>query len=96
MIEAKLQSEIIKWLKSRGAYVIKNRAGPGVPVGCPDIVFFYKANWGVIEVKASEKSRYRPAQADTILKLSLWSPFVYRADPVTWSMIKAELVALFF
>lgn len=94
--ESKLQSQIIKFLKSKGAYVIKTKPGPGVPVGCLDIVFLYEGAWGVIEVKADESSRYQPGQEATIARLSAWSPFVYTAHPGNWPQIEKELLLLFF
>jgi hypothetical protein len=95
-VEGKLQSEIIKWLKSKGAYVIKCKSGPGTPVGCPDIIFLYEGAWGAIEVKASKVSKFRPGQKPTLARLGAWSPFVYVAYPANWLEIKKELTNLFF
>lgn len=95
-VEGKLQSEIIKWLKSKGAYVIKCKSGPGVPVGCPDIIFLFEGAWGSIEVKAGKTSKFQPGQRATIARLSNWSPFVYVAIPENWPTIKSELTTLFF
>jgi Holliday junction resolvase len=95
-VEAKLQAEIIKWLKSKGAYVIKNRSGPGVPVGCPDITFLYEGAWGVIEVKAHSKSPYRVGQELTLARLADWSPFVFTVHPDNWHYTQEELLNSFF
>lgn len=95
-MEAKLQSKIIIWLKSKGAYVIKNRSGPGVPTGCPDIIFVYEGAWGVIEVKAYANSSYRTGQKPTLAFLSNWSPFVYVAHSENWPEVKAHLEKHFF
>jgi Holliday junction resolvase len=95
-VEGKLQSEIIKWLKSQGAYVIKPRPGPGVPVGCPDILFLFEGAWGAIECKASPTAPYRVGQEPTLARLNNWSPFVYTAYPENWPEIKTELTTLFF
>lgn len=95
-MEVKLQSEIIKWLKSRGAYVIKTRPGTGTPIGCPDIIALYEGAWVVIEVKAHAKARFRPGQQATLAKLRAWSEFTYIAYPENWPGIKAELLKLFF
>lgn len=96
MNEAKLQSQIIKWLKSKGAYVIKNRAAPGVPVGCPDVLFLYEGAWGVVEVKRSEKAPFRAGQEMTLRHLRGWSPYVYVAWPDNWPIIRDELATIFF
>lgn len=95
-MESKLQGKIIRWLKSKGAYVIKNSARPGVPIGCPDIVFFYDGAYGFIEVKASITARYRVGQRETLRKLREWTPFCYVASPEVWPQIQAELVERFF
>lgn len=57
-MEAKLQSEIIKFLKSKGAYVVKTKPGGGTPVGCPDLIFLYEGAWGVVEVKRSPRAPF--------------------------------------
>lgn len=95
-MEAKLQAKIIKFLKSKGAYVIKTKPGPGTPVGCPDIIFLCEGAWGAIEVKASEGARYQPGQEVTIKRLQGWSPFVYKVYPENWDLISKELLLLFF
>ena len=96
MSERKLQSEIIKFLKSKGAYVVKTRAAPGVPVGCPDIIFLFEGAWGVVECKAARNSPYRVGQKATLAHLGAWSPFVYTAYPENWPLIKDELLTNFF
>lgn len=95
-MESKIQSVIIKWIKSKGAYVIKTKPGPGVPVGCPDVVFLYEGAWGVIEVKADAKSKFQPGQTDTLNRLSEWSPFVWVVNPDNWAYVKEELEKSFF
>lgn len=95
-MEKKLQTEIIKWLKLRGAYVIKTKPGMGTPVGCPDILFLFEGAWGAVEVKASKLAPWRAGQEATIRRLSQWSPFVYKAYPENWITIKNELQNIFF
>lgn len=67
MTERKLQSEIIDFLKSRGAYVMKNDAS--YRQGVPDLSFWHPDLSGFIEVKLNEKSHYQPLQKATIKKL---------------------------
>lgn len=95
-MEKKLQSAIIKWLKSQGAYVIKPRSGPGVPAGCPDIIFLYGNRWGVIEVKAEEHAKMQPGQQPTLDFLLTHNPFVYKCWPDNWPEIKSLLSREFF
>lgn len=71
--EGKLQDVFIKFLKSKGCYVIKVSAGPGVPKGCPDVIALYEGAWIAAEMKASKRSKYQPGQKETIAKLSDWS-----------------------
>lgn len=73
MAEQSLQSKFIKFLKSKGCYVIKTQAGPGVPKGCPDVIALYEGAWLAAEMKATKRSKYQPGQKETIAKLSEWS-----------------------
>jgi Holliday junction resolvase len=90
MSEASLQSAIVKYLKEKGCYVIKTRAGVGTPDGCPDIIALCGGLWFAIEVKASSTAKYQPLQKDTLEKLDSWSwaKVVY---PENWRAVKAEL-----
>jgi Holliday junction resolvase len=72
-MEGKTQAQLIKFLKSKGCFVLKTRPGPGVPTGCPDVIFMLEGFWGAIEVKADSKSPYRPLQKETLAKFDRWS-----------------------
>lgn len=91
MSEQQLQSAIIKWLKSKGCYVIKAQAGPGVPVGCPDIIALIDGGGYIaLEVKSSSSSKFQPLQKETIKKLD--SMYFCRAVwPDNWSLIRSEI-----
>jgi Holliday junction resolvase len=95
-MESKLQSTIIRWLKSKGAYVVKTRPGAGTPVGCPDVLFLFEGAWGAIECKASKTARWRPGQEATLAKLLEWSPFVWKVYPENWSEVQDILIDRFF
>lgn len=85
MTEKKLQSEIIRFLQSRGAYVLKNDAT--YRQGVPDLSFWHPDLSGMIEVKAYENSPYQPLQHRTIQKLDAMGIFVcviYRDNWVHW------------
>lgn len=88
--ESQLQSDIVKYLRSKGCYVIKTKPGVGTPTGCPDVIFLLEGFWGVIEVKASPKAPYQSLQKETLEKLGAWS-FARRVDPTTWMEVKTEL-----
>lgn len=88
--EAKLQSEIVKFLKSKGCFVIKHNAGNGVPTGCPDLSFYIEGWYGFIEVKATDRSPYQPLQERTLERLNGWS-WARRVDPTSWEETKQEL-----
>jgi len=94
MTEATLQANIIRWLKYRGSYVVKTQPGAGVPVGCPDIIFFKEGFWGALEVKASEKSKFQALQELTIAKLDDWS-YCKIVFPENWDEIRSELETIF-
>lgn len=95
MTETQLQSDIAKWLRVHGVYVITTRVLPGVPVGCPDIIGLYQNKWLVIEVKKAPKAPFRPGQQATLLQLKKGNTFVYVANPENWLIIKQELSAQF-
>lgn len=72
-MEKKVQTKILQCLRRNKFYVIKTRPGPGIPTGCPDILFFKEGFWGAIEVKAYEDSDYQPGQEVTLAKFDDWS-----------------------
>lgn len=72
-MEKKVQTRLIKYLRSKGCYVIKTKPGPGVPVGCPDVIALYEGWWGAFECKASAKAPFQQLQEHTIEKLNNWS-----------------------
>lgn len=95
-METALQTKIIKWLRSQGAYVIKTRPGMGTPNGTPDVVALYGAKHAELEVKSGPKATFQPGQQATLSFLRRDNQFVYRVDPVSWPEIKAELERDFF
>ena len=88
--EATLQTKIIKYLKAKGAYVIKT-GGLGTPDGCPDVIGLLDGGgWVALEVKASKTAKFQPLQKATIEKLD--KMFYSRAVwPENWDDIKKEL-----
>jgi Holliday junction resolvase len=93
MTESKLQSEIIKFLRKKGCYVIKTKPGAGVPMGCPDIIFMLEGFWGGIEVKATAKSIFQPLQKETIHKMNTWS-YARVTHTGNWEEVRSELEAI--
>ena len=89
-VEATLQTKITRYLRSKGCYVIKTQAGPGVPRGCPDVLFFKEGFYGAIEVKASKTARFQPLQRETVAKLDDWS-WARVCYPANWPEIRQEL-----
>lgn len=72
-MESQVQKRLIKFLKSKGCYIIKTKPGLGTPVGCPDVWAFLEGWWGAFECKATEKSPFQPLQKETLEKLDKWS-----------------------
>lgn len=72
-MEAKVQKRLVKYLRDQGCYVLKTRPGPGIPVGCPDVIALHEGAWFAFECKAYKNSPYRPGQEATIKRLSKWS-----------------------
>jgi hypothetical protein len=73
-----------------GCYVLVIKPQPGIPDGCPDVVFMKEGFWGSIEVKKDEKADYQPLQRETIEKHNEWS-WSRRVDPTNWTETKIEL-----
>lgn len=69
------------------------RPQPGIPDGCPDIVFMLEGFWGALEVKKDPKADYQPLQELTLEKMNNWS-WAKRVDPTDWPAIKEELEAI--
>ena len=88
--EATHQTNVIKYLKSKGCYVIKTKPGAGTPKACPDVVFFKEGLWGMIECKASKTAKSQPGQDATIKKMDDWS-WARKSYPAVWPAIRAEL-----
>lgn len=88
--ESRLQSEIRKYLKSKGCDVLIIKPQPGIPDGWEDITFFLEGFWGTIEVKASKTAPYRPLQKERLEKHSKWS-WARGVYPENWQEVKAEL-----
>lgn len=89
-VESNLQSNIRKYLKSKGCYVLVITGGPGIPDGCSDIIFMLEGFWGAIEVKAGPKSKWQPLQKETLDKFNAWS-WARRVDPTNWPVVREEL-----
>ena len=66
--EQAIQSDILKYLKSVGAYTIKVAAA--TKSGVPDIICCYKSRFIAIEVKRPEtKTKVSPLQLANIIKI---------------------------
>lgn len=72
-MERKTQEKLIKFLKFKGAYVIKTKPGLGTPTGCPDVIALYEGFWGAFECKATANAPFQPLQKETIEKFDKWS-----------------------
>jgi len=91
--EKTLQSGVVKYLRSKGCYVIKTKPGAGTPAGCPDVIFLLEGFWGALEVKASTQATYQPLQKETLERFNEWS-WAKRVDPNNWLEVKQELEAM--
>ncbi len=90
MSEAKLQSEIIRYLKSKHCFVMKCPVVAGVPTGTSDIFFCFEGFYGFIEVKKSTKASFRPLQEEFLAKMDEWS-WAKAVYPENWLEVKTEL-----
>jgi len=88
-VEKKLQSEIIKFLQSKGAYVLKNDAT--YRQGVPDLAFWHPDLNGFIEVKAHENSPFQPLQKKTLEKIEAMGIFCRVIHNENWPEWQAKL-----
>ena len=88
--EKKLQTEIAKWLRSKGCFVMVIQPQAGIPSGTADVFFCKEGFYGWLEVKASATSPFQPLQKEFIAKMDAWSygRVVY---PENWPKIQQEL-----
>lgn len=89
MTESQLQSEIIRYLRSKHCFVMKC-AGPGVPKGTSDVFFCLEGFYGFIEVKRSEKAPFQTLQPEFLKKMSEWS-WAKAVWPDNWIEVRSEL-----
>ena len=89
--EAKFQSEIIKWLRSKGCVVYKLQANATTRVAQPDVLALKDGFWLAIEVKASKTAKKQPGQEERIKKLNemSWAKIVWPGE--CWENAKKEL-----
>jgi len=90
MSEKQLQTEIIKYLKSKGCFVMKCSIMPGIPVGTADIFFCIDGFYGFIEAKKTAKSPFRPLQKEFLAKIDDWS-WAKAVYPENWLEVRSEL-----
>lgn len=93
MKEQTLQSNIAKWLKSKGCIVAKMQAGPGVPRGMSDLAYWAQGTAGFIEVKANKNSKRQPGQEQFVKLMNEWlrADIVWGGKDSNWPEVKAEL-----
>lgn len=101
--ESKFQSDVIKWLRSKGCFVIVTSAVAGIPTGTPDVLALIPGGgWAALEVKPKNpykkdgtalKGAFQPLQQATVAKLDklYYSRVVY---PEIWSEIRGELTQI--
>lgn len=88
--EVSVQQKAIKYLKSKGCWVMKTHPGLGTPTGTSDIFFCKEGFYGWLECKASAKAPFRPLQREFIEKMDAWS-FARAVYPENLDEVIAEL-----
>lgn len=88
--EAKFQSSVIKYLRSKGCIVYKMQQNATTRIATPDVLFLKEGFWGAIECKASARAKFQPGQKEMVAKLNDWS-YAQVAYPGNWDEIKKEL-----
>lgn len=88
--ESDFQAKIIKWLRSKGCFVMKNQQNATTQKGVADVFFCKEGFYGFLEVKKSKNAKRQPGQEAFIAKMDDWSygELVY---PENWTDIQSEL-----
>lgn len=88
--ESDFQAKIIKWLRSKGCFVMKNQQNATTQRGIADVFFCKEGFYGFLEVKKSKNAKRQPGQEAFIAKMDEWSygKLVY---PENWADIQSEL-----
>lgn len=96
MLEKDLQSQIMKWLRSKGCVVLKYQQNATTRAAIPDILALHEGFWLAIEVKKTKSSPFRPGQKQMVEKLDNWSwaKVVWGGKNSNWPEIKKELEEL--
>lgn len=91
--EAEFQKKIIRWLRSKGAFVWKCHQNATTRAGVADLFLCKEGFYAWLEVKKAKNSPVRPGQKQFIEKMNKWSyaRFVY---PENWEEVKEELKEL--
>lgn len=95
MKESTLQSQIIRFLKSKGCVVAKMQASSGVPKGMADVFWCYKKVYGWLEVKASKSAKRQAGQPEFIKHMQGWGVPAYFVYPENWPQIQKKLEQIF-
>lgn len=91
--ESVFQGKFVKWLRENGFIVVKNQAGPGVPIGFPDCSWWYKGRSGFLEFKRSNSASFRPRQKEWLEQLGrcFYARVVF---PENSDTIKKEIICI--
>lgn len=89
--ESDCDKEFVKFLRSKGCFVMKLTPGvAGIPVGVSDRVFFKEGFYGFAEIKKSKTAPFRPLQQEFLAKMNEWS-WAKAVYPENRLEIQAEL-----
>ncbi len=91
--EGKLQSEVAKWLRNQGCFVMVIQPQAGIPTGTADVFFCKEGFYGWLELKASKTSPFQPLQKQFLDKMDKWS-WAKACWPANRDEIKAELTQI--
>lgn len=93
MLEKDFQAKIVKYLRSKGALVIKYQQNATTRAAIPDILFLKDGFWGAIEVKKSKTAKYRPGQKEMVAKMDSMS-YARVVYPENWGEMQKELAEI--
>lgn len=93
MKESQFQTKIVKWLRSKGAFVWKCHQNATTRAGVADLFFCFGQIHGFIEVKKSEDESFRPGQKEFLEKMGRYT-YAKCIYPENWEEEKNALTKI--
>lgn len=90
MRESAFQAKVVRYLRTKGAYVLNVAGGSQVPKGTPDLLVCYKGRFMALELK-TDTGRTTALQKEKICEIRKADGYSRVLRPSEWESFKEEL-----